>query len=103
MKRGIRNVDTLGGLQPATIISEPGLYKMIQASRKPGAKAFDRWVRHEVLPSIRKAGAYRAAPRVTEELPALPPPPPSVPALRPSHVQPVLCEDAARYRSLMSR
>lgn len=38
----------------AYIISEPGLYKLIQRSNKPAAKRFDRWVRHEVLPAIRK-------------------------------------------------
>lgn len=41
-----------------TIISEPGLYKLIMRSRKPGAKEFQRWVTHEVLPSIRKHGIY---------------------------------------------
>lgn len=40
------------------IISEPGLYKLIMRSRKPEAKEFQRWVTHEVLPSIRKHGAY---------------------------------------------
>lgn len=40
------------------IISEPGLYKLIMRSRKPEAKEFQRWVPHEVLPSIRKHGAY---------------------------------------------
>lgn len=40
------------------IISEPGLYKLIMRSRKPEAKEFQRWVTHEVLPSIRKHGIY---------------------------------------------
>lgn len=40
------------------IVSEPGLYKLIGKSRKPAAKRFDRWVRHEVLPTIRKTGGY---------------------------------------------
>lgn len=49
----------LGGLSGETnFISEPGLYKLIGASRKPAAKRFNRWVTHEVLPSIRKHGAY---------------------------------------------
>jgi len=49
----------LGGLSGSTnFISEPGLYKLIGASRKPEAKRFNRWVTHEVLPSIRKEGAY---------------------------------------------
>lgn len=40
------------------IISESGLYALILASRKPEAHEFKRWVTHEVLPSIRKHGAY---------------------------------------------
>lgn len=40
------------------IISEPGLYKLIMRSHKPEAKEFQRWVTHEVLPSIRRHGAY---------------------------------------------
>ena len=46
-----------GGKAPV-FISEPGLYKLIMRSRKPGAKEFQRWVTHEVLPSIRKTGGY---------------------------------------------
>lgn len=48
----------LGRQGSANFISEPGLYKLIGASRKPAAKRFNRWVTHEVLPSIRKHGAY---------------------------------------------
>lgn len=43
------------------VVSEPGLYKLIMRSRKPEAKAFQRWVTHEVLPAIRKTGGYIAA------------------------------------------
>lgn len=50
-------VGTNGGRTPL-IISEPGLYKLIMRSRKPEAKEFQRWVTHEVLPSIRKHGIY---------------------------------------------
>ena len=46
-----------GGKAPV-FISEPGLYKLIMRSRKPEAKAFQRWVTHEVLPQIRKTGGY---------------------------------------------
>lgn len=46
-----------GGRAPL-IISEAGLYSLILKSRKPEAKVFKRWVTHEVLPSIRKHGAY---------------------------------------------
>lgn len=49
-----------GGRAPR-IINEPGFYKLVLKSRKPEAKAFQRWVTHEVLPSIRKKGGYIAA------------------------------------------
>ena len=39
-------------------ISEPGLYGLILRSNKPEAKSFSRWVKHEVLPTIRKTGSY---------------------------------------------
>ena len=59
-----------GGKKPL-IISEPGLYKLIMRSRKPQAKAFQRWVTHTVLPTIRKHGAYmtdaKAAAIVTDK------------------------------------
>lgn len=41
-----------------TVVSEAGLYKLIMRSRKPEARDFQRWVTHEVLPTIRKHGAY---------------------------------------------
>ncbi|MDA2732889.1 phage antirepressor [Bacillus cereus] len=49
----------LGGLSGETnIINESGLYSLIMTSRKPQAKTFKKWVTSEVLPSIRKHGAY---------------------------------------------
>ncbi len=39
-------------------VNEPGLYRLIFSSRKKSAKDFQRWVYHEVLPSIRKTGSY---------------------------------------------
>lgn len=44
--------------QAVNIISEPGLYGLVLKSRKPEAHEFKRWIKHEVLPSIRKHGAY---------------------------------------------
>lgn len=44
----------------ANIVNEAGLYKIILRSDKPEAKEFQRWVTHEVLPSIRKHGGYMA-------------------------------------------
>lgn len=55
-------------VQSLTIISEPGLYKLMMRSRKPAAKRFDRWVRHEVLPAIRKTGRYVAPAAPLEEV-----------------------------------
>ena len=49
-----------GGKTPL-IVSEPGLYKLVMRSRKPETKAFQRWVTHDVLPSIRQTGAYSMA------------------------------------------
>jgi prophage antirepressor-like protein len=60
-EKGVNTVDTLGGPQQMSMVSEPGLYKLLGRSRKPEAKRFDRWVRHEVLPSIRKHGGYMVA------------------------------------------
>lgn len=40
------------------IVNEPGLYTLVLSSRKPQAKAFKRWLTHDVIPSIRKYGAY---------------------------------------------
>ena len=51
-------MDTPGGAQEMSIVSEAGLYSLILRSRKPEAKAFKRWITHEVLPAIRKHGAY---------------------------------------------
>lgn len=41
------------------LINEPGVYSLVLTSRTPEAKEFKRWVTHEVLPSIRRAGEYR--------------------------------------------
>lgn len=49
-----------------SIINEPGLYTLVLGSRKPEAKAFKRWITHEVLPSIRKTGAYATDSRLME-------------------------------------
>ena len=53
-------MSTLKGDQELTIINESGLYSLILRSRKPEAKAFQKFVTSEVLPSIRKTGAYVA-------------------------------------------
>lgn len=50
--------DMSGQQRRAWKINESGLYSLILTSTKPEAKAFKRWVTHEVLPAIRKAGIY---------------------------------------------
>lgn len=50
--------DAIGRLQTMTVINESGLYSLILKSQLPGAKRFKRWVTSEILPSIRKHGAY---------------------------------------------
>lgn len=59
-EKGVDKIDTLGGSQEVTVISESGLYAVILRSNKPEAKPFRRWVTGEVLPAIRKTGAYHA-------------------------------------------
>lgn len=54
-------VDTASGKQRMVTVNEPGLYSLIMRSRKPEAKAFQRWVTHEVLPAIRRDGGYMVA------------------------------------------
>ena len=67
-EKGVCNVYTLGGNQSMTVISEPGLYALVLKSRKPEAKEFSRWVRHEVLPAIRQHGGYLTPAKMEEAL-----------------------------------
>lgn len=60
--------DSLGRKQETTVINEGGLYNVILRSDKPEAKPFKRWVTHEVLPSIRKHGAYMTPDKLGELL-----------------------------------
>ncbi|MGB2338782.1 MAG: BRO-N domain-containing protein [Flavobacteriaceae bacterium] len=48
-------------------ISETGLYSLIMSSQKTEAKAFQRWVTSEVLPSIRKSGRYTVSPQIANK------------------------------------
>ena len=59
-EKGVASIDTLGGPQFVAIVNESGLYEVILRSDKPDAKRFRTWITHEVLPSIRKTGAYAA-------------------------------------------
>lgn len=59
--KGVTKCYTLGGAQDLTVINESGLYSLILSSKMPEAKKFKRWVTAEVLPSLRKHGAYFTA------------------------------------------
>lgn len=68
-EKGVHKLDTLGGGQEVTLISEAGLYRAIVQRRatkkmddrlKARLSRFQRWVFHHVLPSIRKTGSYSA-------------------------------------------
>lgn len=60
--RGMSKMDTPRGEQEVVIINESGLYSLILSSKLPNAKRFKRWVTSEVLPAIRKTGAYSSKP-----------------------------------------
>ncbi len=57
-EKGVSSFHTPGGQQDMTVVNESGLYSLILGSRKPQAKAFKRWVTHEVIPSIHRTGSY---------------------------------------------
>lgn len=63
-----RSKFNLGRQGEANVVNEPGLYTLILGSRKPEAKAFKRWVTHEVLPAIRKTGRYATPGSMTASL-----------------------------------
>ena len=66
-EKGVRLMHTLGGDQEVSTVTEPGFYKLVMRSRKPEAKAFQRWVTHEVLPALRRDGGYMVARDETPE------------------------------------
>lgn len=63
---GVTIRDAIGRSQKPIIINESGLYSLILSSKLPNAKKFKRWVTSEVLPSIRKHGAYIIMPKLEE-------------------------------------
>ncbi len=58
--------DSMGRRQQTNIVNESGLYNVILRSDKPEAKKFKRWVTHEVLPQIRRHGAYITTSKIEE-------------------------------------
>ena len=51
-----------------TLINESGLYALVLSSKLPTAKAFKRWITHDVIPSIRKHGAYMTPEKLQEAI-----------------------------------
>lgn len=66
LKQGL--TDSLGRVQETIVINESGLYALIMASQLPEAKKFKHWVTSEVLPAIRKHGAYMTDQKIEEIL-----------------------------------
>lgn len=66
-EKGVDLIHTPGGDQQVSTVTEPGFYKLVMRSRKPEAKAFQRWVTHEVLPTLRSRGGYMVARDETPE------------------------------------
>lgn len=62
-------IDGMGRTQQARIVNEPGLYDLIFMSRKLEARAFKRWITHEVLPAIRETGRYEIEVEAQPRLP----------------------------------
>lgn len=58
----------LGRQGETNMVNEYGLYNLVLGSRKPEAKQFKRWITHEVIPSIRKHGAYLTPSKLEEVL-----------------------------------
>lgn len=66
--KGVVKLDTLGGSQNITVINESGLYSLIMSSKLPSAKRFKHWVTSDVLPAIRRHGAYLSDEKIEEVL-----------------------------------
>lgn len=66
--KGVSEMETPGGKQKLVIISEAGLYKLAFKSHAKNAERFTDWVASEVLPSIRKHGAYLTPDKIEEVL-----------------------------------
>lgn len=66
-EKGSHTMGTPGGVQNVSIVSESGFYALAFSSRKQEARDFRKWVTSEVLPTIRKTGAYALQPPAAEE------------------------------------
>ena len=66
--KGVSKLDTPGGKQKVTVISEPGVYKLAFTSKLPTADEFTNWIASEALPAIRKHGVYMTPEKIEEVL-----------------------------------
>lgn len=100
--KGVNPIHTLGGEQRVTTLSEQGLYFFLARSDKPKALPFQKWLAGEVLPSIRKTGAYG---RASSSLCFFPSPIPCTPGrsrIASKHERHVLIEPLYRWWKLVS-
>lgn len=77
-EKGLHIVQTLGGMQEVSVVSESGMYAAIFKSRREEAQRFRKWVTSEVLPELRRTGKY--------QMHELEPPPPQAIDLDPSRL-----------------
>lgn len=63
--KGVTEVDTPGGRQRMTVLTEAGVYRLVMRSNLPAAEAFQDWLAEKVIPAIRRTGSY-SAPKVPD-------------------------------------
>ena len=66
--KGGSRITTPSGEQDMTVINESGLYSLVLSSKLPSAKAFKRWITHDVIPAIRKTGGYQVPQSPAEQM-----------------------------------
>ena len=67
-ERTLVSIEGASNGKPVNGVNEPGLYSLVLGSRKPEAKAFKRWITHEVIPAIRKTGGYHIPQSPAEQM-----------------------------------
>ena len=67
-ERTLISIEGASNGKPVNGVNEPGLYSLVLGSRKPEAKAFKRWITHEVIPAIRKTGGYHVPQSPAEQM-----------------------------------
>lgn len=67
-ERTLVSIEGASNGKPVNGVNEPGLYSLVLGSRKPEAKAFKRWITHDVIPAIRKTGGYQVPQSPAEQM-----------------------------------